>query len=291
MRRALALASLVILAGYALTAEKADTPPMRIGMLKSMVREVPPPVFKAMAVPFQQVVFEQTGIKGELFVVDTAEEMQQKLTNCEVQLGCFHGFEFAWMKLKQPTLEPLMLVSLNPLALQSVVVVSNESPARTIDDCRGNKLAIPYGTKEHSRLFLNRRCRKCGCQQLQEFFPTTQAPNSVEEALDNVVDNVVQVTVVDRAGLAMFERRKPGRFSKLRTIEQSDAFPPSVIVFSRGKLDDATLNKFKNGMATANKTVLGSHLMGLMKITGFTPVPANYDQQLTEIVKAYPPPW
>ncbi len=291
MRRGLALASLILLAGIGITAEKAPAPQVKIGMLRSMVREVPPALFKAMAAPFQQVVFDQTGLKGDLVVIETPEDMQRQLTNGELQLGVFHGFEYAWMKMKQPALEPLMLVAINPQALQSVVVVSAESSAKTIGECQGGKLAIPNGTREHSRLFLNRRCRNCGGPPMQEFFPTTAAPRSVEEALDNVVDNVVQVAVVDQAGMAMFQRRKPGRFAKLKTLDQSELFPPSVIVYSRGKLEDDTLRRFRDGMATAHKTTLGSHLMGLMKVTGFEPVPGNYDQRLTEIVKAYPPPW
>lgn len=291
MRRGLAFASLILLAGFGITAENAPSPPVKIGMLKSMVREVPPALFRAMAAPFQQVVYDQTGLKGDLVVVETPEDMRKQLADGELQLGVFHGFEYAWMKMKQPALEPLMLVAINPQALQSVVVVSAENSAKTIDECRGGKLAIPNGTREHSRLFLTRRCRNCGCQQFQEFFPTTAAPKSVEEALDNVVDNVVQVAVVDQAGMSMFQRRKPGRFAKLKTLDQSEMFPPSVIVFNRGKIDDNTLNRFRDGMATAHKTTLGSHLMGLMKVTGFEPVPGNYDQRLTEIVKAYPPPW
>jgi ABC-type phosphate/phosphonate transport system substrate-binding protein len=291
MRRSLSVALVVLLTGIGLTAEKAPAPQVKIGMLKSMVREVPPALFKAMAAPFQQVVYDQTGLKGDLVVVETPEQMQQQLVDGDIQLGVFHGFEYAWMKMKQPKLEPLMLVAINPQALQTVVVVNAENTAKSIDECRGCRLAIPHGTREHCRLFLNRRCRKCGCEQVQDIFPHTDSPKSVEEALDQVVDNQVQVAVVDQAGLAMFQRRKPGRFAKLRMLDQSEHFPPSVIVFSKGQLDDPTLQRFRNGMATAHKTTLGSHLMGLMKITGFEPVPGNYDQRLAEIVKAYPPPW
>ncbi|MBX7104010.1 MAG: phosphate/phosphite/phosphonate ABC transporter substrate-binding protein [Gemmataceae bacterium] len=285
------IAIMTILVAAALTAAAAPAEPtVRIGMLKSMFREVPPAMFNAMSTPFQTVVQSQTGLKGQLVIVESAEAMRQQLTTGEVQLGVFHGFEFAWMKLKEKSLEPLMLVSVNPNMLQAVVVVQKDCSAKGVAECRGQKLAMPKATKEHSRLFLQRRCRVNG-GTCNDFFPTLQEPPSIEDALDDVVDGVSQVAVVDKAALQMFERRKPGRFARLRILESSEPFPPSVIAFGKGQVDVTTQDKFRSGMSTAHDTALGKHLMGLMKITGFEPVPANFDQRMAESVKAYPPPW
>ncbi len=278
----------VVATGFTVAANPAAPTTIKIGMLKSMFREVPPSLFNAMAVPFQQVVESQTGLKGQLLVVESPEEMVRKLNDGEVHLGAFHGFEFAWMKLQDKNLEPLMLVTSNPNLLKTTVVVQKDCNAKAVADCRGQKLTMPTATREHSRLFLNRRCRACGSQP-QEFFVATKEPNSVEEALDDVVDGISQVAVVDQAALQMFERRKPGRFAKLRVIETSQPFPASVIAFCNGKLDVVTQQKFQNGMATAHKAGLGKHLMGLMKISGFEPVPANFGEVLTASVMAYPP--
>jgi ABC-type phosphate/phosphonate transport system substrate-binding protein len=279
----------LVAAGLSLAAAPSSTV-VRIGMLKSMFREVPPPLFNAMSAPFQKVVESQTGLQGQLVIIEDADTLRQKLAAGEVQLGVFHGFEFAWMKLKDKSLEPLMLVAVNPNQLQSVVVVAADCKACGVAECRGKKVAVPTSVKEHSRLFLHRRCRGLGCG-VPEFFGQTHEPTSVEDALDDVVDGVSQVAVVEKSSLQMFERRKPGRFARLRILESSDPFPPSVVAFGQGQVDNGTQNKFKNGMLTAHNTALGKHLMGLMKISGFEPVPANFDQKLAETVKAYPPPW
>lgn len=289
-RRLLATTTLLLAAMVAMAATPSDNT-VRIGMLKSMFREVSPALFQAMSVPFQSVVESQTGLKGQLVIIDNAELMRQKLTEGELQLGVFHGFEFAWMKMKEQKLEPLMLVSVNPNMLQAVVVVQKDCPAKGVAECRGQKLAIPTSTREHTRLFLQRRLRHCGAKSCQEFFPTSAEPTSIEDALDDVVDGVTQVAVTDRAALQMFERRKPGRYARLRVLESSEPFPPSVIAFGQGNVDKSVQDKFRGGMATAHNTALGKHLMGLMKISGFEPVPANFDQRMAETVKAYPPPW
>lgn len=284
------LLACVAAAGLAAAGVPARQPDViRIGMLKSMFREVPAAMFQAMSVPFQTVMEQQTGLKGQLLVVDSADELTKRLGDRDIQLGAYHGFEFAWMKLKQASLQPLMLVSSNPAVLQSVVVVANTSAATNICDCRGQTLALPKGGREHSRLFLARQCRKHGCT-VQEFFPSSNWSPSLEDALDDVVDGISQVAIVEQSALQSFQRRKPGRFAKLKALSTSEAFPPSVIAYHEGALETTTLQKFRDGMMTANKTTIGNHLMSLMKINGFEPVPANYDQRLAEIVRAYPPP-
>ena len=43
-------------------------------------------------------------------------------------------------------------------------------------------------------------------------------------------------------------------------------------------------------MITAQQTALGRQLLTLWRMSGFEPIPKDYDQILAEIVKAYPPP-
>jgi ABC-type phosphate/phosphonate transport system substrate-binding protein len=287
--RSLGLFVIIMAAGFITAAEPAAPPKtVKIGMLKSMFRDVPPQLFNAMTVPFQTVVESQTGLKGQLVVIDTPEEMTHKLSSGEVQLGVYHGFEFAWMKLQEKNLEPLMLVTANPNLLKATVVVQKDLNAAEVGDCRGQRLTMPMAAKEHSRLYLSRRCRQCGAPP-QEFFAATKEPVSVEEALDQVVDGVANVAIVDQAAVQMFERRKPGRFARLKVIETSQPFPASVIAYCNGQLDVATQQKFQKGMSTAHQAGLGKHLMGLMKITGFEPVPANYGEILAVSIKDYPP--
>jgi ABC-type phosphate/phosphonate transport system substrate-binding protein len=122
------------------------------------------------------------------------------------------------------------------------------------------------------------------------FFGKITNPATVEDALDDVVDGVAQVCVVDSVALDCYKRRKPGRFAKLKIAHSSEIFPAAVVAYRTEILDEATRARFRDGMMNANRTARGRWLMTLWKLTGFEPVPPDYDRTLTEIAKAYPAP-
>jgi ABC-type phosphate/phosphonate transport system substrate-binding protein len=262
---------------------------VKVGLEKALLRDLSPQLFQVLAISFQTVMEAQTGLAGQLLAIDSADEVRRRLVNGEMELGVVCGVEYGWMNQKHPELEPLMLSVTDRDALEAVIVVAKDAQINCLKDCQGKRLAIPIGTRGDTRLFLSERCRCLG-HTIHEFFAKMVMPHCVEEALDNVVDGVVDAAVVDRAGLKMFERRKPGRYPRLAVIAESGTFPPCAIVFRRGKIDEATLTKFRDGMVTAHKTVLGAHLMTLMNIKRFELATGDYQKQVDEAVKAYPSP-
>src|SRR5262245_31525073 len=152
---------------------------VKIGMLKSMFRDVPPQMIPAMNKPFQLLVKAQTSMDGDTVLAETPDELRQQLVDGKVHLAVFHGFEFAWVKLKQPDLVPLMLAGSNPNALKAVVVVKADSSIEKVSDLQGQTLALPNCTREHTRLYMSRRC--CCNRSPQDFFASaTPAPKTVE---------------------------------------------------------------------------------------------------------------
>ncbi len=262
---------------------------VKVGIAKGLLRDLNPQLFRVLATNFEKVMQAQTGLSGQLLSIDSANEITQRLMEGDLQLGVVHGVEFGWMKVIHPDIHTLMINDIDPELLRAVVVVARDSPAKSLKDCQGEKLAIPSGTRGDTRLFITQRCRQMG-SNIQDMFPEVSAPASIETALDNLVDGIEQVAVVERAGLKMFERRKPGRFAKLAVLEQSEPFPPSVIIFRRDKLDETTQTKFRDGMCTAHKSLLGAHLMTLMRIKRFEPVTADFHKSIDETLKAYPKP-
>src|SRR6478672_2454141 len=120
---------LALLASPTVALEPAAPPPVRIGMLNSMFKDVKPAMFNALAKPFYSLVETQTGLKSELQLVPSADELRVQLDAGKIQFGVFHGFEFAWMKLKQPALQPLMLAAPQHRPLRVYLVVHSSSPA------------------------------------------------------------------------------------------------------------------------------------------------------------------
>jgi ABC-type phosphate/phosphonate transport system substrate-binding protein len=259
-------------------------------MPAGMFRDVKPAMFAALSKPFYSLVETQTGMKSDLVLVASPDEMRQQLNNGQLQFGVFHGFEFAWMKEKDPTLKPIMVAAPVHRPLKAYVVVScNNNSANNMGDLRGKRLALANGTREHARIFVDRRCQNEGCMP-SKFFDAITNPNNAETALHEVYDNKVQAAIVDGAALQCFAERYPARAKKLRAVAESQPFPLSVVAIRDGSMPPATLAKFQDGMVKANSTLTGRNLMGIMQMTGFEPVPADYNQQLAEVVRLYPPP-
>jgi ABC-type phosphate/phosphonate transport system substrate-binding protein len=264
--------------------------PVRMGMPASMFRDVNPVVFAGLARPFYTLVEMQTGLKSELLLIQTPDEMREQLDAGKLQLGVFHGFEFAWMKQKSPTLQALMVAAPQHRPLQALVVVNQDSPARTIADLKGKTVALPVGTREYVRLYLTRQCQALGNSPDAFFAQVTKPVNSDTSLHDVVDDKGVQAAIVDGGMFQNFTASYSGRAKRLRVLVSSDNFPESVVVYSPGKVDEDTIRRFRQGMSTAHATPLGRNLLALWSMAGFQPIPPNYQQQLTDCLKTFPPP-
>jgi ABC-type phosphate/phosphonate transport system substrate-binding protein len=264
--------------------------PVRMGMPASMFRDVNPAVFAGLAVPFYSLVEMQTGLKSELLLIQTPDEMREQLVAGKLQLGVFHGFEFAWMKEKAPSLQALMIAPPQVRPLRGLIVVNQDSPAKSLADLKGRIVAMPMGTREYVRLFLNRQCQALG-NSPDAFFAQVTKPLTPDMALHEVVDDKgVQAAIVDGGMLQSYATSYSGRAKKLRILVSSENFPESVVAYSPGKVDEDTLRRFRQGMSTAHATPLGRQLLSLWSMAGFQPIPPNYSQQLADCLKAYPPP-
>jgi ABC-type phosphate/phosphonate transport system substrate-binding protein len=271
------------------TSAAAPAGPVRMGMPASMFRDVKPVVFTALARPFYCLVEAQTGLKSDLVLIQTADEMREQLETGKLQFGVFHGFEFAWMKQKCPTLEPLMVAAPQHRPLRALIVVNTDSPVKSLADLKGKPVAMPQGTREYVRLFLTRQCQAAG-HSPDAYFAQVTSPVNSETALHELVDDKVQAAIVDGGMFQGYTERYSGRAKRLRTLMVSENFPESVVAIHPGMADPETVRRFRQGMSTAHATPVGRQLLALWAMAGFQPMPPNYQQQLTDIVKSYPPP-
>lgn len=262
---------------------------VRIGLISSLFSDVPEPTVMAMMQPLGALMEAHTGVSGELVACGDADNLGQQLTDDKVHLGVFHGIEFAWARQKHPELRPLVIAVNQQHHLRAFLIVRADSKIGNLGDLEERTLAFPHASREHCQLFLRRRCQELK-KEPASFFAKITNPANAEDGLDDVVDRAVHACVVDSVSFDCYKRRKPGRFQKLRILHASEVFPAAVIAFRSGFLDDATLARVREGMIQANRTVAGRQLMTLWKLTGFEPVPSDYEQTLTEIVKVYPAP-
>ncbi len=263
--------------------------PIRIGLVNSLFRDMPQPMVTTMMQPFGAIMESQTGLAGKMVPAGDARHLGQLLAEDKVHLGVFHGVEFGWARLKYPQLRPLVIAVNQQRHLQALIVVRADASANVFAGLKGKKIALPAHSREHCHLYLQHCCKKCG-QESKSFFSQVTTPDNVEDALDDLVDGLVDAVVVDNVSLDCYRHRKAARCARLKVLEQSAIFPAAVVAYHPGALDGDTLQKFRDGMINANKSTLGRQFMTLWKLTAFEPIPADFDQTVTAILKTYPPP-
>ena len=262
---------------------------VRVGLVGSLFRDTPEPLMQVMMRPFKSLLESQTGVSGEIVAGGDALHLGRRLKDDEVQLGVFHGFEFAWARQKMPGLKPLLLAVAERGCLRAHLVVRTDSKLADAKELRGQAVALPRIGREHCRLFLERRVAAPGTQPEKCFHPLA-TPADPEEALDAVLGGGVQAAVVDGAALRSYAKLKPGCAAKLKTLVESESFPCAVVAYFPGTLPEALLERFRDGMIAARSTSRGQQLLELCRIRGFEEIPADYEQTLAAIAKAYPPP-
>jgi ABC-type phosphate/phosphonate transport system substrate-binding protein len=272
-------------------AEKETNRPdlFRVGLVNSLFQDIPEPMVAASVQLFQVLMHTQTGLHGNLLLMPDPFRLGDELSQEGVQVGVFHGVEFAWARQKYPDLRPLVLAVNRDRHLRAFVFVRPECTATDFASLQGKTLALPRGSKGHCRLFVERQCQARG-KEPQQFFAQLTKPSNVEDALDDVVDGAVEAAVVDGVSLDCYKRRKPGRFAKLKELHRSEVFPTAVVAYRPGAVDEPRLERFRAGMLSANQSPRGRQLLTLWRITGFEPIPADYESLLTAIGKSYPPP-
>jgi ABC-type phosphate/phosphonate transport system substrate-binding protein len=263
--------------------------PVRIGIVSTLFRNTPEPLVSAMMQPFAALMESQTGVAGQLMPGGNALHLGQLLAEDQVQLGVFHGVEFAWARQKYPKLQPLMLAVNQNRHLRTLVVTRADSQATGLVDLQGKPVAFPRHGREHCRIFLQAHCDHCRHEAAKLFVPFT-TPANTEDALDDVVEKATDAAVVDAVALECYKRRKPGRYANLRIVEQSVVFPAAVVAYVPGNLDEETVRAFHDGLINANKTALGRQFLTLWKLTAFEPVPQDYEPLLHSILRSYPEP-
>ncbi len=268
---------------------QADGLALNVGMPATFFHDVPPVLIKFATEPFSTVLRETTGISGELVVSPDAFATARDLCTNKLQLGVFHSFEFGWVQQKHPELRPLMVAINSQRAVSAHVMVRKDDSITSFAGLRGKDFSLPKRTREPCRLYLQHRCKLEGGCGSNEFFSHVVPSANVETALDELCKGKFAAVVVDSIGLEFYKSLKPGCFARLKVLAEAE-FPPAVIAYRPGGLDEAIIGQLRQGMCEAHKTELGREMMKMWKITSFDPVPADYTTSVAACIKTYPCP-
>lgn len=245
-------------------------------------------VEKAALDELRSLIKTETELENQIARQEGWKELADKMTHGQLQLGVFQGYEFAWVEERQPDFRPLAL-AVNVYRYPVVnAIARRDNPVHDFAGLEGHSLALADTGQRYLRLFVDRGSKANG-KDPESFFSRIVPEDNFEDGLDDVVDSVVQTTVVDQATLEAYERRKPGRFRELKVVVRSQPLPPAVVAYRDNVLSDATLRRLREGLLRASSSDKGRTVMGLFRLTGFDAVPADFEQVLERSRKAYPP--
>jgi ABC-type phosphate/phosphonate transport system substrate-binding protein len=259
---------------------------LRIGMVQSFFHDVPKVLVDIATEPFSAVVLQATGLNGKLVPGGDPFDVARRLSAGELELGVFYGFELAWVREKHPELKPLMIATNKHHQVQAFLLVRNDTDIAGFADLKGKQVSLPARSKEHCRLFLRQRAFDHGQCTPKEYFKQVVASANVEAALDDLCNGSIDAAIVDSLGLEFYKDLKPGCYKQLKVAQESELFPPAVIAYREGGLDEAAQVRIRNGLLRA--AALAPEMMKMWKIHAFETAPPDYLQSLAEILKAYP---
>jgi ABC-type phosphate/phosphonate transport system substrate-binding protein len=268
---------------------KADAPrTIHVGIMASFYRDHPEEEVKTSVESFRDLMLAHTGFKGEPVKVESWDRLGEDLTKDRMQLGVFFGHEFAWAKQKYAELRPLVIVvNQNPYQ-RCYLLVRKQDSVSSFADFKGKPLAIARHTPAPCYLYLERKCQEAKVKTT-DFFGKITHPDNVETALDDLVDGTVQALVVEEVAVNSYKRRKPGRFDRLKELDKSPTFPAAVVAYLPKSWQEDDLKTIRGALLDAHQNPEGRQLLTLWKLTGFEPVPDNYEQTLKDILQKYPP--
>src|SRR5258708_14699215 len=132
-----------------------ENAPVKIGLPATLFRDIPKITIDALMPTFTKLMEAQTGVRGQIVLLKGGNDVAQQLHDNRIQFAVLHGFEFAWAQTKYKDLKPLVIaVSNQSPSLTAQVVVASDSSYAKLEELKGQKVALPRGTREHCLLFL-----------------------------------------------------------------------------------------------------------------------------------------
>jgi ABC-type phosphate/phosphonate transport system substrate-binding protein len=259
---------------------------LRIGTSGSLMPETGSGSEKGALELLKSLIKDETGLDSEITQLQGWRELTEKMTQGQFEVGVFQGYEFAWAQEQNRELQPVVLaihVERYPVVY---VMTRDDNAASNFAGLEGQSLRIPDTGQRYVRLFIQRQCEAHG-KKPEAFFSKITAAENVEDALDDTVDGVVQATVLDRADLEAYKRRKPARFNRLKAVAHSQPFPPIILAQYDHALAEGTLRRFREGLVQAAGKEKTRPVFSFLRLTRFELVPLDLERVLAATRQMY----
>ncbi len=268
---------------------QANAPVVKIAVVSTLTRGLPAAVVSVAMRPLKAYMESETGMSGDIVLGGDALKLGKKLEDDTVQIGVFHGHEFAWAKKKFPKLEPIVVCLNASQNVRAVQIVLEKSKAESHAELKGTTLALPRENRAFCRLYAERRCITPD-STLEKYYKKLTHPVDCEDALDAVRRGKADSAIVEASLWEGYQKDKPFWAKFLRVLQQSEIFPPGVIAYRQGKFSAKQAGAFRDALLNAGKHPQGKEVMKTMRVAAFSTAPEKFGDILEASYKAYPPP-
>lgn len=272
------------------TAEAAEpTAPvteLKIGLPQPMFKDVPKAMVNAAAQPLQRMIQEKSGLVGAVKILPDYRTLADEIAAGKIDIGVFHGFEYAWVKDK-PDLIPLVATVPACGKVQACLVVHVDSKVKEAKELKGACVLVPTMTKAHCHMYLERLRDKIPAG---DCCPAKSGPLSPQETLVEVACERADACLVDISALLNLQREAPAAYKNLRVLSQSELLPSAVVVYRKGGIDPKIVKKIQDGLIDCVNTPMGKLFAMFWQLKGFEVVTPAYHAQVANSLKVYPEP-
>lgn len=259
---------------------------LRIGLPQPMFKDTPPALVTAGARPFQNLIRDKAGVNGVVEVLPDYKSLAEKMKDGKIDIGVFHGFEYAWVK-DVPGLVPLVATVPNCGKVQACLVVNADSKAAGPKDLKGACVVLPQGTKAHCHMFLDHLRAQLPAGDCCPVKPAAQTP---QDALAEVANGGAEAALVDVSALIALKNNFPACHRRLKVLVESEPLPPAVVVYRAGALTPQAAERLRKGLVESVNTPVGKTFALFWQLKGFEDVSGGYNGLVERSLKAYPPP-
>lgn len=286
MLRILCFCGFALVVLCAVTASPAQPPSgtkvLHIGMIDTLFEDKDEDRVRGQIEPFSEVVRKQTQRPGDFIMAKGVDGLVDGLRHGKLQMAVLHSWEYAWLKRLVPDMEPV-LVAVNGTVVQRVhALVPKASPAQSLDDLNGKSLALARRSPQFVKFYVEH------LQKPQERFKVREEKDA-EAGIEAVIDGMAEFTMVGTSAWKVYRDRKPVRAERLRQVHESVPFPPAVLAYKKGQVNEEVLQRFRDALLKAHEGPEGRQTLTLWRISSFEPVPKNYEEMIQAIGKEYPP--
>lgn len=233
--------------------------------------------------PFVDLVQKDLGVKSEFGIVDDVPALKEALAAGRVHLTVLPGLSFAWLRQSYAEVKPLLVANMDSATLRAVALVAKDSPVQSLRGLQGQPAALPKRVPLFLRVFLEREW-----QQPIEQFVLVKDQDNAEAAIEAVIDGQVAAAILPQPAVEAYAERKPGRFKRLRVLQESPDFPLPVVAYRTTGADLAAIKKFEKALLSADQTPEGRQTLTLWRLRGFAKPPADFDDLVDQTARRYP---